>query len=47
MENENKNHPSYCRALDMIKKGTQNDVNEIPGNVSIVETQKIVLNGTA
>ena len=31
----------------MIKKGPQNDVNEIPGNVSIVETQKIVLNGTA
>ena len=47
MENENKNHTSYCRALGMIKKGTQKYVNEIPGNLSLAEIQKIVLSSTA
>ena len=27
-------------ALDMIKKGTQKYVNEIPGNLSLAEIQK-------
>ena len=30
-------------ALGMIKKGTQKYVNEIPGNLSLAEIQKIVL----
>ena len=30
-----------------IKKGTQKYVNEIPGNLSLVEIQKIVFNSTA
>ena len=49
MENENKNHTSYGRAgaLGMVKKGTQKYVNEIPGNLSLAEIQKIVLNSTA
>ena len=34
-------------ALGMIKKGTQKYVNEIPGNLSLTEIQKIVLNSTA
>ena len=34
-------------ALGMIKKGTQKYVNEIPGNLSLVEIQKIVFNSTA
>ena len=47
MENENKNHTSIVGALGMIKKGTQKYVNEIPGNLSLNEIQKIVLNSTA
>ena len=47
MENENKNHTSYCKAVGLIKKGTQKYVNEIPGNSSLAEIQKIVLNSTA
>ena len=43
MENENKNHTSY----GLIKKGTQKYVNEIPGNLSLAEIQKIVLNSAA
>ena len=39
--------PVIVGALDMIKKGTQKYVNEIPGNLSIAEIQKIVLNNTA
>ena len=34
-------------ALSMIKKGTQKYANEIPGNFSLAEIQKIVLNSTA
>ena len=34
-------------SLGMIKKGTQKYVNEIPGNLSLVEIQKIVLNSSA
>ena len=34
-------------SLGMIKKGTQKYVNEIPGNSSLVEIQKIVLNSSA
>ena len=39
--------PVIVVGLGMIKKGTQNYVNEIPGNLSLAETQKIVLNNTA
>ena len=39
--------PVIVGALDMIKKGTQKYVNEIPGNLSLVEIQKIVLISTA
>ena len=41
MENENRNHTS------MIKKGTQKYDNVTPGNLSLAEVKKIVLNGTA
>ena len=34
-------------SLGMIKKGTQKYVSEIPGNLSLVEIQKIVLNSSA
>ena len=34
-------------ALGTIKKRTQKYVNEIPGNLSLAEIQKIVLNSTA
>ena len=39
--------PVMVGALDMIKKGTQKYVNEIPGHLSLAEIQKIVLNSTA
>ena len=39
--------PIIVGALGMIKKGTQKHVNEIPGNLSLAEIQKIVLNSTA
>ena len=39
--------PVIVGALGMIKKGTQKYVNEIPGNLSLAEIQKIVLNSTA
>ena len=39
--------PDIVGALGMIKKGTQKYVNEIPGNSSLAEIQKIVLNSTA
>ena len=39
--------PVIVRVLGMIKKGTQKYVNEIPGNLSLAEIQKIVLNSTA
>ena len=39
--------PVTVGALGMIKKGTQKCVNEIPGNLSLVEIQKIVLSSTA
>ena len=39
--------PVIVGALGMIKKGTQKYVNEIPGNLSLAEIQKIVLNNTA
>ena len=39
--------PVIVGALVMIKKGTQNFVNEIPGKLSLAEIQKIVLNSTA
>ena len=39
--------PVIVGALGMIKKGAQRYVNEIPGNVSLDEIQKIVLNRTA
>ena len=51
MENEKKTKkqtiPIIVGALGMIKKGTQKHVNEIPGNLSLAEIQKIVLNSTA
>ena len=39
--------PVIVGALGMIKKGTQKYVNEIPGNLSLAEIQKIVLSSTA
>ena len=39
--------PAIVGTLGMIKKGTQKYVNEIPGNLSLAEIQKIVLNSTA
>ena len=39
--------PVIVGALGMIKKGTQKYVNEIPGNLSLAEIQKIVLSTTA
>ena len=47
MENENKNHTSYCRTLGLTRKGTHKYVNEIQGNLSLAKFQKIVLNSTA
>ena len=47
MENENKTIPVIVGTFVMIKKGTQKYVNEIPGNLSLVEIQKIVLNSSA
>ena len=44
---ETKTIPVIVGALGMIKKGTQKYVNEIPGNLSLAEIQKIVLNSTA
>ena len=35
------------RALGMIKKGTQNFIDQIPGKPSLQELQKIVLTSTA
>ena len=42
-----KNIPVIVGALGMIKKGSQKYVNEIPGNLSLAEIQKIVLNSMA
>ena len=39
--------PVIVGALGLIKKGTQKYVNETPGNLSLAEIQKIVLNSTA
>ena len=39
--------PVIVRVLGMIKKGTQKYVNEIPGNFSLAEIQKMLLNSTA
>ena len=39
--------PVIVGTLGMIKKGTKKYVNEIPGNLSLAEIQKIVLNSTA
>ena len=39
--------PVIVWALGMIKKGTQKYVNENPGNLSLAEIQKVVLNSTA
>ena len=39
--------PVIVRVLGMIKIGTQKYVNEIPGNLSLAEIQKIVLNSKA
>ena len=39
--------PVIVGTLGMIKKGTQKFVNEIPGNLSLAEIQKIVLNSKA
>ena len=38
--------PVIAGALGMIKKGTQKYVHEFPGNLSLAEIQKIVLNRT-
>ena len=39
--------PVIVGAIDMIKKGTQKYVNEIPGNLSLSGIQKIVLNSSS
>ena len=39
--------PVIVGALGMIKKGTQNHLEKIPGNHSLREIQKIVLTSTA
>ena len=39
--------PVIVGALGMIKKGTQKYVNEISGNLSLAEIQKIALHSTA
>ena len=39
--------PVVIGVLDMIKKGSQNFMNQIPGKPSLQEMQKIVLTGTA
>ena len=46
-EFEMSNDTTYVVALGMIKKGTQKYVSEIPGNLSLAEFQKIVLNSIA
>ena len=38
--------PEVIRALGMIKKGTQNVINQIPGTPSLQEMQKIVFTST-
>ena len=38
--------PVIAGALGMIKNGTQKYVHEFPGNLSLAEIQKIVLNRT-
>ena len=42
-----KTTPVIVGALEMIKKGTQKYVNEIPGTLHLAEIQKIGLNSTA
>ena len=42
-----KTMPVIVRALGMTKKGTRKYVNEIPGNLSLAEIQKMVLNSIA
>ena len=39
--------PVIAGALGMFKKGIQKYVNEIPGNLSLAEIQKRVLNSAA
>ena len=39
--------PVVIGALEMIKKGTQNFIDQIPGKPSLQEMQKVVLTGTA
>ena len=39
--------PVVIGVLDMIKKGTQNFINQIPGKPSLQEMEKIVLTSTA
>ena len=39
--------PVVIGALAMIKKGTQNFIDQIPGKPSLQEMQKVVLTGTA
>ena len=39
--------PVVIGALEMIKKGTQNFIDQIPGKPSLQEMQEVVLTGTA
>ena len=39
--------PVIIGALGLVKKGMEKYINKIPGNISIQETQKCVLLGTA
>jgi len=39
--------PVIIAAFGLVKKGTENYIGKIPGNIRITELQKIVLLGTA
>jgi len=39
--------PVIIRAFGLVKKGTENYIGKIPGNIRITELQKTILLGTA
>ena len=47
METQDKNYSSGNMSIGMIKKGTQNFIDQIPGKAFLQELQKIVLTSTA
>ena len=46
IQHKTKTIPVVIRALGMIKKGTQNFIDQIPGKPSLQEMQKAVLTNT-